>query len=107
MGSLSAGRKPKKSSVKRIGVAADFRRAKSSVATGKLTKSQKILRSKIREAKEKNRPAWVKKSKKRSGVIKSGLLDYKLKAMGPGYRISRNGKLYYENRKNRSDVGRT
>lgn len=38
-----------------------------------------------------------------SGSRKSVKADRARKAMRPGYRISKSGNLYYENRKNRSD----
>lgn len=33
------------------------------------------------------------------------IIDVKRQALPPGMRISKNGKPYYENRKNRSDSG--
>jgi len=43
---------------------------------------------------------------KQSGKRKSLHLDRMRKAKHPGYRISKSGKLYYENRRNRSDKKR-
>lgn len=42
---------------------------------------------------------------KRAGLTGSSnaAIDRKMKAKAPGYRISKNGTLYYENRKNRAD----
>jgi len=45
----------------------------------------------------------VKVSKKQIGHVKSIKADRRRKALTPGKRISRNGKIYYERRKNRSD----
>lgn len=38
------------------------------------------------------------------GSTSNKRLDAKRKALKPGKRISRNGKVYYESRKNRSDI---
>ncbi len=41
---------------------------------------------------------------KRVGKVKSRKADMKRKAKPPGWRKSKNGNWYYENRRNRSDV---
>ena len=43
---------------------------------------------------------------KRTGIVKNRKLDSKIRALPPGYRLSRTGKVYYEGRKNRSDAAR-
>ena len=50
----------------------------------------------------KNQRKSLKVSDKQIGkTVKS--IDVKRKALAPGKRISKTGKIYYENRKNRSD----
>ena len=46
----------------------------------------------------------VKPSKFQSGLNKNALEDSKRKALAPGKRISKNGKVYYEYRVNHSDI---
>jgi hypothetical protein len=48
--------------------------------------------------------AKKKKIYKQTGVRKSIKLDKKRKAKLPGKRVSKSGKIYYETRRNRSDI---
>jgi len=48
-------------------------------------------------------PRTVRVSKRQSGKRKSVKADKKRKAMQPGKRISKNYKIYWETRRNRSD----
>jgi len=82
-------------------------------------KKGSILRSKrtarlMELAKAKNRPYVVRSIKRgRTGVIRNRKKDYRWgirknkKALPPGWRVSRSGKLYYEARRNRSDSPRS
>lgn len=60
----------------------------------------KMLKKKARELKM---PIVVKISRKQRGRSKVKL-DVVRRAMPPGKRISKRGKIYYEYRKNRSDL---
>jgi len=70
-----------------------------------------ILRRSIRERKPipkallkgKTLPFLVKPFKKRSGKVGNISVDRERKAMGPGIRVSKSGRVYPENRINRSD----
>jgi len=53
--------------------------------------------------KKKSKPRVLKISKHRTGTSNRSK-DRKRKAMKPGKRISKNGRIYYENRRNRSDI---
>jgi len=48
-------------------------------------------------------PSTIKVVAKQSGTRASIQRDRDLKALPPGKRVSRTGKIYYEYRKNRSD----
>ncbi len=60
-----------------------------------------------KRTKAKIHPRFARKIKKivwkQTGIRKSLRLDRMRKALPPGWRISATGKLYFENRKNRSD----
>lgn len=51
-------------------------------------------------------PATIFASDYRTGEIVSRSMDYKRKALKPGKRISKSGNIYYEYRRNRSDIKR-
>ena len=51
-------------------------------------------------------PRTIKPIKKQSGYRKSYWKDQWTKAMRPGKRISRTGNIYWETRKNRSDINK-
>jgi len=51
-------------------------------------------------------PQVIKVSKNRTGSFGSIKADRKRKAMKPGLRLSKSGKTYFENRRNRSDLKR-
>lgn len=53
--------------------------------------------------KQKKRISRVIKPRSRQIGISNTKLDLKRRALNSGKRISRNNKVYYENRKNRSD----
>jgi len=53
---------------------------------------------------ERKLPRTVKSAKRQAGRSKSIERDKKLKALPPGKRRSRSGKIYYEYRQNRSDL---
>ncbi len=89
---------------KKTGIAADFRIAKSSKKTSEMTPRQKKMRDILRNnalMKDKSRVV-SKATSYRTGKTNKPK-DYALSAKPAGYRISRNGKLYYEGRVNRSD----
>lgn len=46
----------------------------------------------------------VKRSPKQSGKVKDIMADKMLTALPPGLRVSASGKMYWETRKNRSDM---
>jgi len=50
------------------------------------------------------RPVVIKVIRKQSGVRKSISRDRKRKALPPGKRRSKTGRIYWETRKNRSDL---
>lgn len=52
----------------------------------------------------KQTPKVLRVSKAQSGTLKSIFRDKSRKALQPGKRISKNGKIYYETRINRSDL---
>lgn len=52
----------------------------------------------------KTRPKVLIPSRRQTGVSKNPVKDSKLKAMSAGKRMSKTGKVYYEYRRNRSDV---
>jgi hypothetical protein len=47
----------------------------------------------------------VKESNFQTGITKNNLRDNKIKALASGKRISKTGKIYYEYRANRTDIG--
>jgi len=51
-------------------------------------------------------PKEVRRYRKQSGRVRSVAKDKMLPAMFPGLRISKNGKPYSENRRNRSDMNK-
>lgn len=53
---------------------------------------------------KRSKPKVVYSKKKQTGKRISLEADKKRKALPPGKRISKNGKIYYESRKNRTDV---
>ncbi len=72
------------------------RKKKSSLVkkvVAKVTKRPKVVKA-------------VKSDRKRTGEVKNKNLDAKRKALPPGKRISKSGKIYYEYRRNRSDIGK-
>lgn len=52
-------------------------------------------------------PRTIAPAKHQTGTTKDAYLDSRRRAMKPGKRISKSGKVYYEYRANRSDLGRT
>ena len=82
---------------KRKSIAADFRKAKAG-GTG-LTADQKNLRKLIQKAKRKGVTIG---SARQTGTSRK-VVDRELRALPPGWRISKTGNLYFESRKNRSD----
>jgi len=63
-------------------------------------KANLMKANKIRLALAKQRMRKVKQTGKLISVER----DIKRKALPPGYRVSKNGKVYYESRINRSDL---
>ena len=59
---------------------------------------------KISAAKKYGRPYVLRVVKKRTGRIRSLKRDRKRSAMPPGWRVSKRGRVYYEARRNRSDL---
>ena len=47
----------------------------------------------------------IKEVEFQTGLQKNALKDMRKKALAPGKRISKSGKVYYEYRANRSDIG--
>lgn len=58
---------------------------------------------KRKSKKRQTKPKVLKVAKHRTGTTDI-LRDRKRKAMKPGKRISKNGRIYYEYRRNRSDI---
>jgi len=77
---------------------------------GRKKKSKRHVRSvrrkagKIAAAKRTGKPQVLRIVKKRAGTITSLKRDRKRSAMPPGWRVSKRGNVYYEVRKNRSDM---
>ncbi|MHA1865893.1 MAG: hypothetical protein ACTSWZ_05230 [Candidatus Heimdallarchaeaceae archaeon] len=74
------------------------------MARKKKTKGWIVKVGKRIVARTRKKPRVVKASKHQTGKRKSIKLDRKRKAMKPGKRISKSGKVYYEYRRNRSDL---
>ena len=83
--------------IKRKSLAADFRAAKRG-GRG-LTAKQKQLREMIKKAMHNG--VTIGAAPQRGWSVKE--IDVKVRALPPGARISKNGNLYYESRRNRSD----
>jgi len=66
-------------------------------------KTSSILRY-TRAARRKGKPVVIKYVPKQTGKRKSISLDKKRKAAAPGKRRSRSGRIYYEYRRNRTDL---
>lgn len=82
---------------KKKSLAANFRAAKRG---GKgLTGEQKQLRAMIKKARKNG--VTIGSAKQTHWSAKAS--DRQLNALPPGWRISKNGTLYYETRRNRSD----
>lgn len=64
------------------------------------------MKRKVKRRVKRKLPRVLIKSKRQTGKRKSLKRDEGLKAMFSGKRISINGKIYYEYRKNRTDVKR-
>ena len=78
-------------------------RLKISKIRSKVSKTKTKAKSKKSGKKYKKLPRVIKKAKKQTG--KSNVnFDVRYKALPPGKRISKSGKVYYEYRKNRSDL---
>lgn len=60
----------------------------------------------LKKMAKKNGGIALKIVSKRTGTVKNRTMDSKLKALPPGYRLSRTGRVYYETRRNRSDKAR-
>lgn len=78
-------------------LAADFRAAKRGGT--ELTGKQKQLRAMIKKARKNG--VTIGSAKQTHWSAKKS--DRQLRALPPGARISKNGNLYYESRRNRSD----
>lgn len=62
-----------------------------------------IKRNSIKKRLVSKNPLVVKEINTQSGKIKDYTRDFSREALPPGKRISKNGKAYWETRKNRSD----
>jgi hypothetical protein len=63
-------------------------------------------RRRKRKKRKLRKPKVLKVVKRQTGERKSLRLDRKRKALPPGKRMSKSGKIYYEYRRNRSDLRR-
>lgn len=70
-----------------------------------LSKSVRLYQ-KSKSTKRKKRPRVIKKVDWQTGKRKSIRADRKRRAMHPGKRKSASGRIYWETRKNRSDLKR-
>lgn len=62
-----------------------------------------IQRNSIKKRLVSKNPLVLKQVNKQSGKLKDYTRDFSREALPPGKRISKNGKVYWETRKNRSD----
>jgi len=85
----------------RNSLAYDFRMAKSSKKPQ--NERQSSLRKAITVARKKGGVSIDKVKKQTGAESYSVKMDRKRNALVPGWRISKNGNLYYETRRNRSD----
>jgi len=69
-------------------------------------KARKAALAEKRAAAAKRQTAPSKNSKTGVPYNYSSAADKKIKAKKPGKRVSKSGKVYYENRKNRSDINK-
>ena len=70
--------------------------------TNKRNVRKTVKRSKRKKGKKTGKT--IKPAQRQTGKSKNLARDKKLKALSPGKRISRSGKVYYEYRQNRSDL---
>jgi len=56
-------------------------------------------------ARAKKKPVVLKRVKKQTGISNT-VRDKVRKALPPGYRVSKTGRIYYESRRNRSDLSK-
>jgi len=77
---------------------------------GRKTGKKKPSQGKNRRGKTRGKsglPRTIVPARHQTGTAKNAYLDSKRRALKPGKRISKSGKVYYEYRANRSDLGRT
>lgn len=74
------------------------------MARRKRRKSRKRKKKRrVKRYKPTGHPIVLKRSRHQVGKVKSWARDKARRALPPGKRISRNGRVYYEYRANRSD----
>lgn len=62
------------------------------------------VRAKVRVKAKVKGPAVLSKASHQSGASRNPALDAKRMALPPGKRVSRTGRIYWETRRNRSDL---
>ena len=80
-----------------------IRKIKKLAREGRLLEAQELVRKNLKILKP-HLPLTIRSIKSQTGERKSIAKDRARKALKPGLRISESGNIYFENRRNRSDL---